>query len=298
MTAPAAMLAPPPRRPLLRYHGGKWRLAPWLLAQFPSHRIYTEAYGGGASVLLRKPRSYAEVYNDLDDEVVNVFRVLRTDRAELERVLRETPYARAEFELAYEENDDALERARRTVIRSFMGFGSAATTQTHVTGFRAHSHRSGTTPARDWLNYPDNLASLAARLQGVVIECRPAVEVLRAHDTAVTLHYVDPPYVHATRHRQQTASHAAYAFEMTDDQHRELAGVLRALRGMVALSGYPSELYDRELYPDWHRVECRTVKSSNASSAPATEVLWMNAAAVEARRSLFHRDGHQPPLIA
>ena len=66
-------------RPILRYHGGKFKLASWILAHFLPHRVYTESYGGGASVLLQKPRSYAEIYNDLDCEIVNLFRVVRDD---------------------------------------------------------------------------------------------------------------------------------------------------------------------------------------------------------------------------
>ena len=137
MNAPASA----PTRPALRYHGGKWRLAPWLLTLMPPHRVYTEPFGGGASVLLRKPRAYGEIYNDLDGEVVNVFRMLRDRGAELQRLLELTPFARAEFRQAYEPcGDDPIEQARRTIARSFMGFGSSATGEN--SGFRASSSSS------------------------------------------------------------------------------------------------------------------------------------------------------------
>ena len=66
-----------PTAPAVRYHGSKWRLYPWLSQFIPDHRIYVEPFGGGASVLLQKPRAQSEVYNDLDDDIVNFFRVLR-----------------------------------------------------------------------------------------------------------------------------------------------------------------------------------------------------------------------------
>jgi len=78
-----------PARPVLRYHGGKWKLAPWIIAQMPPHRIYVEPFGGAASVLMRKSRVYAEVYNDRWDSVVNVFRVLRLNRAAASGQLQE-----------------------------------------------------------------------------------------------------------------------------------------------------------------------------------------------------------------
>jgi site-specific DNA-adenine methylase len=85
-------------RPVLRWHGGKWRLAPWIISHFPMHRCYVEPYGGAGSVLIRKPRAYAEVYNDLDGAVVGLFRVLQepTSAARLLDLLRLTPFARAE----------------------------------------------------------------------------------------------------------------------------------------------------------------------------------------------------------
>ena len=189
-----------PRRPVMRYHGGKWRLAPWIIANLPRHRVYVEPYGGAASVLLRKARSYGEVYNDLDDEIVNVFRVLRdpTAAADLERRLRLTPFARTEFVKSYEASSDSVEQARRTIARSFMGFGSASASG-HNTGFRSNSNRTNTTPAHDWVNYPSALRGFVERMQGVVIENRDAIKVVEQHDNEKTLFYVDPPYPGSTR---------------------------------------------------------------------------------------------------
>lgn len=267
-------------RPVLRYHGGKFILAPWIIANFPAHRIYVEPFGGGASVLLRKGRSYAEVYNDLDGEIVNLFRVLRdpVQARELLRLLALTPYARDEYRLAYEPHADPVEQARRTCLRSFAGFSSGSTSG-HLTGFRANSNRSGTTPAHDWANYPATLVGVIERLRGVVIENKDACEVMRQHDGPDTLHYVDPPYPIVARSAsaaKHLANNPLYRYEMTDDQHRALADVLHSLRGAVVLSGYGCQLYDTELYPDWRRV---TRAALADGAAPRTEVLWLNSRA-------------------
>lgn len=272
-----------PTRPVLRWHGGKWKLAPWVLTAFSPHRVYVEPYCGAASVLMRKPRSYGEVINDLDGEVVGVFRVLQDPEsaALLREKLRVTPFAREEFELSYQPAADPLEQARRMIARSFMGFGSAAHNSDHRTGFRANSNRSGTTPVQDWMHYPEMLTAFTERLRGVVIEHRHAFDVIRQHDGAKTLHYVDPPYPHATRRFKARLTGQVYRHEMTDDDHRELAEVLRSLRGMVVLSGYACPLYDEELFPDWQRV----TRAHHADGArDRVEVLWLNAAAVAARR--------------
>lgn len=245
-----------PTRPVLRYHGGKWRLAPWILSHFPPHRVYVEPFGGAASVLMQKPRSYAEVYNDLDGELVNLFRVLRDPEAaaDLERVVRLTPFAREEFEGAYQESEDSVEAARRLLLRAAAGFGSAAACRSQRTGFRGNVTRSGTTPAADWARYPDLIAGFTERLAGVVVEHRPAVAVMETYDGPGTLHYVDPPYPHGTRHFKERPTGQVYQHEMTDDDHRDLAAALHRLRGMVVLSGYACDLYDRELFRGWHPV--------------------------------------------
>lgn len=270
-----------PTRPLLRWHGGKWRLAPWIVDHLPRHRVYVEPFGGAASVLLRKPRSYAEIYNDLDGDVVNLFRVLRSpDAARLVDMIRLTPFARDEFIAAYEHSDDPLEMARRLIVRSFMGFGTSGAAGLN-TGFRANSSRSGTTPAHDWTNYPDALAITIERLAGVVVENRPALEVMRQHDGPDTLHYVDPPYMPETRSRKWRRAgqpYHVYRHELDEADHAELLEALNALRGMVVLSGYPSALYDAAL-SDWTRIE-RPAMADGAR--PRTEVLWLNRAAARA----------------
>jgi DNA adenine methylase len=270
-----------PSRPIVRYHGGKWRLAPWIISRFPAHRVYTETFGGGGSVLLRKKRSYAEVYNDLDGEIVNLFRVVRDHGEQLVRAVELTPFARAEFELSYEPSPDPIEQARRTLVRCGMGFGSSAMNTDNKTGFRGSATRSGTTPATDWRNQNRNLWDVIDRLRGVVIENRPAIEIIQYHDAPTTLHYVDPPYVHDTR--TWLGGKEAYRHEMTDAQHEELADVLHSLKGIVILSGYPSALYDR-LYSDW---ACETREALADAAAKRIECLWINPAAVEHKRSLF-----------
>jgi DNA adenine methylase len=270
-----------PRRPILRYHGGKFKLAPWIISHFPPHKIYVEPYGGGCSVLLRKERSYGECYNDLDEQIVNVFRVLRDrdDAEELRRRLELTPYSRQEFYDAYAPSTEPIERARRTIVRSFQGFGSDSTNESWSTGFRAWSNRSGTTPAHDWARWPENIPAFIDRLRGVVIECRDAAEVIVAQDSPKTLHYVDPPYVHSTRSGKvgRDVRHR-YRYEMTDDDHRKLAGVLHSVVGMVVLSGYPAPLYD-ELYADWTRV---STDARADGAAKRTECLWLSPATVAA----------------
>ena len=287
-------------RPILRYHGGKFRLAPKLIPLFPPHRVYTEAYGGGGSVLLQKPRCFSEIYNDLDGEVVNVFRVLqnRKKAARLEALLRVTPFSREEFCLSYKHSRSDVERARRTIIRSFMGFGSDSISRLKAsragfntrlssvmsTGFRWNSNRSGTTAASDWRAYPNHISSFVDRLQGVVIENRDAKTILQKMDREDALHYVDPPYpMHVRQIGNGSTLEHRYRHELTDRDHEELAEVLHSLKGMVMVSSYPGPLYER-LFRGWTTAEWTGGQFCSQNSGPKarTEVVWMNAAAARA----------------
>lgn len=272
-------------RPVLRYHGGKWRLAPWVIEHLPQHRIYVEPYGGAASVLMRKPPSDVEIYNDMDDDVVCVFRVLRdeTAAAKLRDLVSLTPYSRSEFFAAYEDASDVVERARRTIIRAFMGFGST-TRRRNRTGFRGKGYISRSPTEADWARYPDAIPHFVTRLRGVLVENRPAIELIETHDGPETLFYVDPPYPHATRSSIRCTGdlNRAYQHEMTDEDHRELAAVLHDVEGMVVLSGYRGDLYE-ELYPDWVSHDRDTLADG---ARPRTETLWLNPAAAAAQDQL------------
>lgn len=252
-------------RPIIRYHGGKHKLADWIVSFFPEHKIYVEPFGGAASVLLRKPVSKAEVYNDLDSELVNLFKTARDDGERLKQAVYLTPFSREEFLLSYEKSEDPVEQARRTIVRAFQGFGSNA--HNRKTGFRANSNRSGTVPARDWANYPDKFHIIIDRLRGVTIENRDALEVMAAHDGKETLHYVDPPYAAETRD-----AGSDYRYEMGSDDHKKLAIFLAGLKGFSIVSGYRCEMYD-EIFADWHREE----KESLADGArKRIECLWFS----------------------
>lgn len=277
-----------PTRPVLRYLGGKWRLAPWIISHFPPHRVYVEPFGGAASVLLRKSRSAGECYNDLDGNLVNLFSVLRdpTDAAELCRRISLTPFARDEYDLAFETTDEPIERARRLVVRSYMGHGSSSAISQRSTGFRASLvNRGGALPAGEWPGLPTALQAVTDRLKGVLIERRPAVQVIDRYDNADTLIYLDPPYVQSTRSAKRRGGRAfhSYAFEMSDEDHSALLERCLQARAMMVISGYGNEVYDAAL-SGWRR----ETKETHADGAlDRTEVLWINpqaSAALDACR--------------
>ena len=250
---------------LVRYHGGKVRIADKIIGLFPAHDCYVEPFGGGAGVLLAKQRSRLEVYNDLDRDMVTLFRVLRDSPEKLAAAIALTPFAREEHEISYETASTDVERARRVLVRSHFGHGSSGIHR--ATGFRAAGMRAGTLPVHGWMTLPETVRNAAERMRGVVIEHRPAVLVMQAHDGAQTVHYVDPPYLPETRDKGKD-----YRHEMTRKDHEELLAALRNLKGSVVLSGYASPMYDAALH-DWRRIE---IKTHADRGQKRTEVIWCN----------------------
>lgn len=266
-------------KPVMRYHGGKFRLAQWIMQFFPVHHTYVEPFGGAAGVLIQKPRSESEVYNDLDGDIGNVFRVLqdKIQSAELQRLLLITPYSRAEFEISYKPTPDPVEQARRTIIRAHMGFGSAGATK-HKTGFRIDSARQYGTAAHLWAEYPEQITALCWRLRGVLIETRPAIDILKNHDRPDTLFYIDPPYKHETR--QMGGHRHYYNHEMSDGDHSELLTAIQHLEGFVVLSGYDSDQYNDQLQ-SWAKHTIKARISAGRGTGSRIECLWLNPACTQ-----------------
>jgi DNA adenine methylase len=263
-----------PKRPILRYHGGKFRTGPWIISHFPPHDIYVEPYAGAASVLLQKTPARNEVVNDLDDRIISAFRVLRdpVQSERLQTLLRFTPYSIVEYMAARERSHDPVEDARRLIILGHQSHGSTGASG-KKSGWRRGMRPRGPASTNEWSNLHDAVTSWGDRLRSVFLESGPAIDVIKYWDGDDTLFYIDPPYLAEVR----TSGLASYHHEMTNDDHRELAAVLHECKGMVILSGYDSGLY-RDLYPGWQKVSRKTVADQRK---PVVEVLWLNAAAAE-----------------
>jgi len=258
-------------RPPVPYFGGKMTVGPAIAALLPAHRHYVEPYCGSLAVLLAKGSSVHETVNDLDGRLMTFWRVLRDHPADLARVCALTPHSRAEFNDADTAAED-LEVARRVFVR----LTQARSGQMRGSGWRYYVRPSATTYAMpDYLAaYVDRVAPAAERLQHVSLECLPALEIVTKYgvDSEVLL-YVDPPYLGTTRSKTPSA----YVHEMgSAADHRELAEALHAARAAVVLSGYPSDLYDRELYAGWDRHTFTAGTGQGAEWGNRTEVLWSN----------------------
>ena len=263
------------KRIVFGWYGGKFSHLKWLLPLLPTCHHYCEPFAGSAAVLLNRPPSPVETYNDLDGEVCNFFRVLRDNSSRLVKAIALTPFSRQEFAAACQLDPalPPLERARRFYVRARqVRTGLAQTASLGRWANCKQTSRSGMSGVVSrWLGGVELLPEIAERLLRVQIENRPAIDVIQLYDSQGTLFYCDPPYVHLTR-----GDARAYGHEMSDDQHRELAEVLNRVKGMAAISNYDCGLM-RQLYPArrWRRIQGRS-RTIHSTKQARREVLWVN----------------------
>jgi len=257
------------------YFGGKTRLADRIIQLLPEHDHYVEPYAGSLAVLLAKPRAEMETVNDLDQDLMTFWRVLRERPKDLALHMALTPHSRAEHQAAYDlDTEDELERARQVWVLLSQGRGGTM----RRTGWRFYRDpKSSTYSFPEYMAaYVNRVPACAERLAGVSLECRDALEVIADYGRHPgVLLYCDPPYVGSTRA-------ANYRHEMTrDDQHRALAAALADCKASVVLSGYHSPLYE-DLYDGWHRAEIKAWtgngirNGATKTDGDRTEVLWSN----------------------
>jgi len=252
-------------RSVLQYPGSKKRIAPWIIQHMPPHHSYLEPFFGGGAVLFAKEPSRIETVNDIDGEVINFFQVIRDDKDELIRRTVYTPYARQIYENAFlTEPEDSIDRALQFAVENMMGCGFRVSGKT---GWKKDIYgREAAYAVRYWNDLPSFIADAAIRLKSVQIECKPALELIRAFNHPNVLIYVDPPYVLETRECKM------YRYEMSDGQHIELLEELCKSKAMVMISGYDCDLYEQYL-SGWRKVQTAARAQNNHRR---TETLWMN----------------------
>lgn len=272
-------------KPPFGYFGAKHRVANWIIETLPPHSAWVEAFCGSAAVTLAKKPADIEVINDLDGQVVNLFRVLREQPDDLRRVLQLTPYAREEFEIARSDEViiDCLERARRFLVATMMTVNGSAGTQHSGFSF-SDSYVRGGREARvnRWYQLPERLEQVVERLRSVRIENKDARQIIRQFSSRpATLMYLDPPYLMDRRTR--------YAVDANEIEfHSQLLEESLKADCMIIISGYENELYLDTLTEvnGWTKVYLdTTTRGTLGKDIQRTEVLWMNEAFQEGVKS-------------
>lgn len=256
---------------VLKWPGSKWNIANKIIELMPPHTVYIEPFFGSGAVFFNKKRCNLEILNDLDSEVVNLFKVIRDYPGELANKVFFTPYSREEYKETYDRHNkelDDLEKARQFLIRSNM---ARAGMQYYSSSWRTCgpvlASKIKQRVTREWNRIPDNIFQAALRLKDAEIENIDAIKLIKKYNRKNCLIYVDPPYLLSTRKQKY------YNVEMTEEsEHKELINLLKQHKGPVILSGYNSNLYNNSL-KDWNKIE---IKTNAEQGKKRIEVIWTN----------------------
>ena len=248
---------------VLKYPGSKTRIANWICDMIPTHEVYLEPFFGGGAVFFNKQPARIETINDLSNEVVNYFQVLRNNADELIQLIELTPYSREEYNKSFEYTQNNIERARRFAVRCCQGFGCS---NKYKNGWRSGIGKLSPSPAKFWNKFPDVLKEATARLKNAQIENQNALELIQRYNREEVFVYIDPPYPLNTR------KNFLYEYEMSEEEHIALLEALLQFKGKVMISSYENELYDN-LLKGWIKAHKNTTAES---SIKRTETVYMN----------------------
>ena len=258
------------------YFGSKNKIAAKLCKELPPHNCWVEAFGGSAALTLRKKPSPIEIINDINNDIVNVFRQLRDNKEELRQLILFTPYSRQELADAREFNpeDSDLEKARKFLIQAMMAingiFGKERGGFSYSTSYSRNGREAR---VNRWVNLPERLDKVVERIKNVRIDNRDARDLIRIFsDRPATLMYLDPPYL-ANRTNGYTHDQNDIGF------HSDLLTLAKRSKCMIFISGYENDLYNKILSDKngWQKRSIDTnTKGSNGEYHGRTEVLWTN----------------------
>lgn len=253
---------------IIRYPGSKNNLADRIVRMMPEHKSYLEPFFGSGAVLFNKPISPIETINDIDNEVVNLFKTIREDPEKLSHAIRYTPYAETEYEKAYDKKHpgDSIERARRFLVRSLMSHGFSTYRKV---GWKIDVQgRERSYAVKHWNEVPDIILQAADRLKQVQIANTDAIDLIKRFDHENVFMYLDPPYMIEARGSKRKQ----YNHEMTEEDHVKLLETIKSSKAKVMISGYQTDMYD-EMLKDWNRVE---IPSTAELGMKRTEIIWTN----------------------
>lgn len=237
---------------VIHYVGGKYFMIKHLLPLIPPHNIYVEVFGGAANLLLNKPPSTIEVYNDINSELVTLFRVIRDkDKLEeLKRLLYLTPLSREEYYHLKYQNTETLSDIERAYRFYYL-------CRTSFNGIPERSF-AYPTPGRNravyYFNSIDKLDLIYERFKYVTIEHESFEKIIPRYNYPDTLFYLDPPYIHDTRNDTRVYQH-----EMSNEQHEQLVSLLLNIKGMCILSCYMHDMYNILIENNWGVIEIESV---------------------------------------
>lgn len=256
---------------ILNYVGSKWNLSSWIINQMPEHNVYLESHFGSGAVLFNKPAARIETINDIDGNIVNLFKVIREQPNELARAIELTPYSREEYYQSFESlktNLSEIERARVFLVRCWMARGGKTSDRT---GWRHNIDIATVNAVPDWNSLPKRISEVTKRLKQVQIENQDATTLIERYNKADCLIYADPPYLLETRTKRH------YAHEMTPEEHEKFLEKLNQHKGFAIVSGYDSEMYN-DILSKWSKV--MKVATTEAGTSKQ-EVLWLNPSITE-----------------
>ncbi|WP_231643062.1 DNA adenine methylase [Ralstonia syzygii] len=212
--------------PIVPWIGGKRRLADILIPRFPAHTCYVEVFAGGAALYFLRPPAEVEVLNDINGELVNLYRIVQHHLEEFVRQFKWALSSRQVFKWLQDtppETMTDIQRAARFFYLQHHAFGGRVDGQTFGT--------ATTTPPINLLRIEENLSAAHLRLNGAYIENLSWQDCVRRYDRPHTLFYMDPPY-------WQTEG---YGVDFGFEQYEVMAAMMAGLKGqaIVSLNDHP-----------------------------------------------------------